>query len=118
MVHGQLACLGSIQHLKSKFGQGYTIEVKISSTISNETNPITIKDIQTFLTSQNQYRVEVKETTQSTGIFQIEQSTPAELFQLLEENKKQFNIETYTISQTTLEQIFLSFGKEINVDSQ
>ncbi len=38
--------------------------------------------------------------------------TPTELFQLLEENKERLNIETYTISQTTLEQIFLSFFLE------
>ncbi|CAF3487847.1 unnamed protein product [Rotaria sp. Silwood1] len=112
MVHGQLACLGTIQHLKSKFGQGYTIEIKVRST-DNDINAITIQNVQSFLLSQEQYHVEVKETTQSTGLFQIVGSTPAELFQLLEENKQRLNIETYTISQTTLEQIFLSFGKRI-----
>ncbi|CAF5161954.1 unnamed protein product [Rotaria magnacalcarata] len=112
MVHGQLACLGTIQHLKSKFGQGYTIEIKVRTSLDDQ-NATAIKKIESFLLSQRQYRVEIKETTHSTGIFQIGQSTPAELFQLLEENKHQLNIETYTISQTTLEQIFLSFGKQI-----
>ncbi|CAM4906302.1 unnamed protein product [Rotaria socialis] len=112
MVHGQLACLGTIQHLKSKFGQGYTIEIKVRTSLDDQ-NATAIKKIESFLLSQRQYRVEIKETTHSTGIFQIGQSTPAELFQLLEENKQRLNIETYTISQTTLEQIFLSFGKQI-----
>ncbi len=107
MVHGQLACLGTIQHLKSKFGQGYTLEIKVRSDV----NAAAIQNVQAFLSSQEQYHVEVKETTHSTGLFQIERSTPAELFQLIEENKQQLNIETYTISQTTLEQIFLSFEK-------
>ncbi|CAF4189869.1 unnamed protein product, partial [Rotaria sordida] len=31
MFNDQLACLGTIQHLKSKFGQGYTIEIKVRS---------------------------------------------------------------------------------------
>ena len=31
MVNGQFKCIGSIQHLKSRFGQGYTIMMKISS---------------------------------------------------------------------------------------
>ena len=114
MVHGQLACLGTIQHLKSKFGRGYTIEVKVRS-IANDTSASAIQTIQTFLSSQTRFRVETKETTQSTGTFQIEHATPAELFQLLEANKDQLNIETYTISQTTLEQIFLSFGKAIHI---
>ncbi|CAF3759468.1 unnamed protein product [Rotaria sp. Silwood1] len=113
MVKGQLACLGTIQHLKSKFGQGYTIEIKVRS-ISDDTNIAPIHNVQSFLLSQKQYHVEIKETTNSTGLFHISQTTPAELFQLIEENKQQLNIETYTISQTTLEQIFLSFGKEIH----
>ncbi|CAF0851426.1 unnamed protein product [Rotaria sordida] len=49
-----------------------------------------------------------------TGSFQVKQGTPADLFELLEQNKQYLNIETYTISQTTLEQIFLSFGKQVN----
>ncbi|CAF2823388.1 unnamed protein product [Rotaria sp. Silwood2] len=117
MVNGQLACLGTIQHLKSKFGHGYTVEIKIRSNI-DDINATAIKNVQAFLLSQKQYHVEVKETTYSTGLFQIERSTPAELFQLLEENKQRLNIETYTISQTTLEQIFLSFGKQIHATTQ
>ena len=113
MVQGQLACLGTIQHLKSKFGQGYTIEIKVRS-ISDDPNIASILNVQSFLLSQEQYHVEIKETTNSTGLFQISQTTPAELFQLIEENKQRLNIETYRISQTTLEQIFLSFGKEIH----
>ena len=30
MVNGQFRCLGSPQHLKSKFGQGYTLVVKMA----------------------------------------------------------------------------------------
>ncbi|CAF3863736.1 unnamed protein product [Adineta steineri] len=111
MVRGQLACLGTIQHLKSKFGRGYTIEIKVHTT-PDDKNALIIQNVQRFLLSQRQYQIEVKETTHSTGLFQCGQGTPAELFQLLEENKQQLQIETYTISQTTLEHVFLSFGKQ------
>lgn len=106
MKQGQLACLGTIQHLKSKFGHGYTIEVKVSQS--------SMSLVESFFHSQD---VDVKETTDSTGIFQSRDGTPAELFQLLEENKQRLKIETYSISQTTLEQIFLSFGEEIRVSN-
>ncbi|CAF2715449.1 unnamed protein product [Rotaria sp. Silwood2] len=86
MAHGQLACLGTMQHLKSKFRQGYTIEIKVRST-DNDLNATTMQNVQSFLLSQKQYQIEVKETTQSTGLFQVVGSTPAELFQLLEEHK-------------------------------
>ncbi len=36
----------------------------------------------------------------------------AELFSLLESNKESLKLETYSLSQTTLEQVFLSFAKE------
>ena len=113
MVNGQLACLGTIQHLKSKFGQGYTLEIKVRS-IPNDTTGAAIQHVQAFLLSQTQFQVQVRELTFSTGSFQIRQGTPADLFELLEQNKQQMGIETYTISQTSLEQIFLSFGKHIN----
>ena len=38
--------------------------------------------------------------------------TIAELFGIIESNKETLNIETYTLSQTTLEQVFLSFARE------
>ena len=31
MVNGQFRCLGSTQHLKSKFGEGYTVIAQIST---------------------------------------------------------------------------------------
>ena len=30
MVNGELKCLGSVQHIKNKFGKGYEIEIKIA----------------------------------------------------------------------------------------
>lgn len=30
MVTGQLKCIGSIQHIKSKFGKGYEVEIKVN----------------------------------------------------------------------------------------
>ncbi|CAF1480964.1 unnamed protein product, partial [Adineta steineri] len=116
MVRGQFACLGTIQHLKSKFGRGYTIEIKVHTT-PEDANAVIIQNVQRFLLSQRQYQIEVKEITHSTGLFQCGQGTPAELFQLLEENKQQLQIETYTISQTTLEHVFLSFGKQIQTSA-
>merc|ERR1719161_3023743 len=31
MVGGQFKCLGSIQHLKNRFGQGFTVEVRLTA---------------------------------------------------------------------------------------
>lgn len=39
-------------------------------------------------------------------------ATWSKLFGILESGKKQLHIETYSLSQTTLEQIFLSFTRQ------
>ena len=111
MVNGQLACLGTIQHLKSKFGQGYTLQVKVRSDPSNP-NAAVIENVQSFLLSKTQFGIHAMEKTYSTATFQVRQGTPADLFEFLEQSKQELSIETYTISQTTLEQIFLSFGRQ------
>ena len=36
MVAGQLRCLGPIGHIKNKFGQGFTLMVKVRSTSWND----------------------------------------------------------------------------------
>lgn len=42
----------------------------------------------------------------------------AQIFNLIETNKDNLNIETYSLSQTTLEQVFLSFArKQIDTNS-
>ena len=112
MVNGQFACLGAIQHLKSKFGEGYTVDVKVHH-VTNDPNNSPMQTIHAFLTSQPNFTVEVRELSFLTGSFQVKQGTPADLFELLEQHKGPLNIETYTISQTTLEQIFLSIGKHV-----
>ncbi|CAF1361261.1 unnamed protein product [Didymodactylos carnosus] len=109
MVNGQLSCIGNIQHLKSKFGKGYTIDIKINA-IYNGTG---INEILLYFQRHLRLDAVLKESTLLTGVFQVTNTTPAQLFEILEQNKTQFNIETYSISQSTLEQIFLSFGKHI-----
>lgn len=36
----------------------------------------------------------------------------SQIFAVLEENKERLSVETYSVSETTLEQVFLAFAKE------
>jgi hypothetical protein len=36
MVNGQMQCLGTVQHLKTKYAQGYTLAIKLKSNIPEE----------------------------------------------------------------------------------
>lgn len=42
----------------------------------------------------------------------------AELFTLIEGSKAALNLETYSLSQTSLEQVFLSFAKEQRAENK
>lgn len=39
MVNGQPRCLGGPQHLKNKFGQGYSVEIKLANNM-DDSQPI------------------------------------------------------------------------------
>ena len=106
MLDGQFVCLGTIQHLKSKFSQGYMVETKFRSDPPTRTN-----DIKGFLDSQQSFDMEIRELSDSSAVFQIKQATPAEIIEFFEQYKQMLPIEKYSITQTSLEQIFLSFGK-------
>ena len=38
MVDGKFKCMGSVQHLKTKFGDGYTLTVKIKDSLEDSSN--------------------------------------------------------------------------------
>ncbi|KAM4663583.1 ABC-type organic anion transporter ABCA8-like [Discoglossus pictus] len=107
MVSRKLRCIGSIQQLKSKFGKGYLLEIKVKD--SNEVDLIHNEIIRLFPHAARQdrffsllgYKIP-KDNVQSLS----------HAFFLLEEAKRAFNIEEYSFSQSTLEQVFIELAKE------
>ena len=45
MVNGQFKCLGSAQHLKNKFGQGYTLIAKVRASLESTSQLPAVNDI-------------------------------------------------------------------------
>ncbi|CAK8681251.1 unnamed protein product [Clavelina lepadiformis] len=86
MVNGQLQCLGSPQHLKNRYGEGLYVDCQ---SWRHEPRPFQSRNFQVPL-----QRIRL-----------------AELFRLMEENKEELHIEDYSISQTTLDEVFVSFAK-------
>lgn len=60
MVNGQVCCLGSPQHIRSKFGSGYSILVKVSG--------VRRHSLTTSITSQSTLSSEESVGTEVTGI--------------------------------------------------
>lgn len=164
MVNGRFQCLGSIQQLKSKFGEGYTLTAKIktletdtstndSSSSNDESRFENVKELDTIepdtkpslphvYKEHSRTSTSTDQTSKKLANFKmheiktfIENSFPgsslkdqhlgfvqyeisnkevnwAELFRQMEYAKGIFNLEDYSVSQTSLEQVFLTFARK------
>ncbi|XP_078008637.1 phospholipid-transporting ATPase ABCA3-like [Phascolarctos cinereus] len=107
MVNGQFKCIGSPQHLKSKFGSGYTLLAKIKHNIPKD-NMETFKKFikETFPGSilEDEHQGMVHYHLPSNDL------SWAKVFGILEKNKDQYELDDYSISQISLEQVFMNFA--------
>ncbi|XP_068095875.1 retinal-specific phospholipid-transporting ATPase ABCA4 isoform X2 [Hyperolius riggenbachi] len=113
MVKGTFKCIGTSQHLKYKFGDGYIVTMKIKATspgAAPDPGPAE-KFIQSNFTGCIQ-----REKHYNMLQYQISSSSLARIFQLLISNKDSLNIEEYSVSQTTLDQVFVNFAKQQTED--
>jgi len=107
MVKGKLKCIGTTQHLKDKFGKGYVLEIKLKSAQQQSQ----VNDLVYELFGE----IVSRETFGSRYVFNIPQAnikSLSQVFRTLEDGKKSLNIEQYSFSQSTLEQVFLEFAKK------
>lgn len=133
MVNGGFKCLGSAQHLKNKFGQGYTLIAKVRRSSSSTIAVPNMEPLMNFIRSNfpgsngvncgRSFRqigsyfwidpgAELKDYHQGMVHFHLPESrdlTWARLFGTMEEAKESFSIEDYSVGQTTLEQVSSTF---------
>ncbi|XP_051789234.1 retinal-specific phospholipid-transporting ATPase ABCA4 isoform X1 [Erpetoichthys calabaricus] len=109
MVNGTFKCLGTIQHLKYKFGDGYVVTMKIKS--AKPGAPPDLNPAESFLEANFPGCLQ-REKHYNTLQYQIPSPSLARIFHLVASNKEKLNIEDYSISQTTLDQVFVNFAKQ------
>uniref|UniRef100_A0A4W3K1G7 ABC transporter domain-containing protein n=1 Tax=Callorhinchus milii TaxID=7868 RepID=A0A4W3K1G7_CALMI len=111
MVNGRFRCLGSAQHLKNRFGDGYTIIVRVGGP-SPDLNPMLEFFKRKFPGSV------LKERHRSMLQYQLPsyQSSLSRIFNILSSHREKFQIEDYSVSQTTLDQVFVNFAKDQSDD--
>jgi ABC-type multidrug transport system ATPase subunit len=104
LVHGQLKCLGTSQHLKTRFGKGFQIQLNVDGTETLAQQAVEgIFD-----------RVDLLESYAGSMKFKCEHSTVrsfGEIFTALEKSRTSAGIIDYSVSQMSLEQIFINFAK-------
>ncbi|CAJ1081870.1 retinal-specific phospholipid-transporting ATPase ABCA4a [Xyrichtys novacula] len=108
MVNGSFKCLGTIQHLKYKFGDGYVVTMKIKSAKAG--SPPDLNPAVAFMESTFPGCIQ-REKHHNTLQYKISSSSLAKIFQKVLANKDKLKIEDYSVSQTTLDQVFVSFAK-------
>ncbi|XP_048195508.1 ATP-binding cassette sub-family A member 13 isoform X1 [Perognathus longimembris pacificus] len=107
MVDGSFKCLGSPQHIKNRFGDGYVVKIWLSKEADQ---PSTISDCLKLHFPEIQFKGQCLNL--------LEYHVPktweclADLFKVLENNRTLLNIKHYSINQTTLEQVFIHFAGE------
>ena len=109
MVNGQFKCLGSLQHLKSKFGNGYKLAVRLDEFTNRE-------DFFQFMKSNFPDSI-MLETHRNLFeyILPFNDATKlSNIFGMLEKNRTNLKIKDYSVSQSTLDQIFVNFAKGQN----
>ncbi|XP_032472854.1 ATP-binding cassette sub-family A member 5 isoform X3 [Phocoena sinus] len=110
LVSGQLRCIGTVQHLKSKFGKGYFLEIKLKDWIENLEVDRLQREIQHIF--PNASRQESFSSILAYKIPKEDVQSLSQSFSKLEEAKRTFAIEEYSFSQATLEQVFIELTKE------
>jgi ABC-type multidrug transport system ATPase subunit len=116
MVAGVFKCLGTRSRLKSRFGNGYQVEIVLRD--EREQAELHVQQVlswlqQTFPGFVILEKQHVKMRLQLPNTASTGQNIPiGDVFRAIEEAKESLRIESYSCSLTTLEQIFNNFAKE------
>uniref|UniRef100_A0A8C6T834 ATP-binding cassette, sub-family A (ABC1), member 12 n=1 Tax=Neogobius melanostomus TaxID=47308 RepID=A0A8C6T834_9GOBI len=108
MVKGQFRCLGSLQHIKNRFGSGFTVKMymaKASSDADAITRFMQSRFPSTYLKEQHSAMVEYHVPIAPGGV--------ADIFGQLESGKEHLEIQHFSVSQTTLDEVIA----EVNSNS-
>lgn len=114
MAHGNLQCFGSSFFLKKRFGTGYhLICEKKFDCHSDFVTGLLRKYLPTLeIDTENESEIAYLLPEDQVPIFK-------EMFRDLEQNERNLNLNSYGVSLTTMEEIFLKFGKDsVSVDKK
>ncbi|KAE8736684.1 ABC-transporter, subfamily A member 03 [Frankliniella occidentalis] len=103
MVNGKLTCIGSPHHLKHKYGSGYLAVVRCSLPRVHEATELLLQRLQGA-------------SVVESHLHQIKLQLPPHLsliaiFTALDEARRGGSVEDYSVTQTTLEDVFMRFAR-------
>ena len=111
MVDGTLRCLGPIQSLKSQYGQGYKLDLRLD--MANHADPQKILQ----MLQERCAGIKTEEFEPPSLVLTVPQGALklASLFGLLDELKGSHHVQECSVTQCTLEQIFILMASKANM---
>ncbi|KPM09114.1 ABC transporter-like protein 14, partial [Sarcoptes scabiei] len=107
MSKGSLECLGNIQHLNTKYGKGYLLEIKIKA----DGDVTKIKNRIKNLFPSIQFNDDQKNRL-VVNVPQDEVKSLANFFETMESMiQENIGVEEYGLTQSSIEQVFIEFAK-------
>ena len=98
----------SVQHLKDRYGQGYTVIIKLKRDLVD-----TKEDVQRAFELAIAGGATLRDTHELVLDYHVTDPklTWSSLFEVMETLKQRFELEDYAVSDTTLDQIFIAFAR-------
>lgn len=108
MVAGEFKCLGSAQHLKNKFSKGFILQIKMKSDDNESLNEIRNKIHAAFSPTH------LKEKYLDLLTFHLNSAGLkwSEVFEKMSQLKPAMPISDFTVTQMSLEEVFLHFTRD------
>ncbi|XP_065208828.1 phospholipid-transporting ATPase ABCA1-like isoform X2 [Planococcus citri] len=114
MVSGVMKCIGTAQHLKKQYAQGFSIMIKINDIPELDEEKAALKNTMLELFTEK-YCI-LKDEHRGLLYYQIKDTSIPwwALFEKMEALKQRHRdlVEDYVLTDTTLEEVFISFAKE------
>lgn len=115
-VMGQLRCLGTPMHIKHKYGTGYQLELFFDGTVIGTGFASKKDELVAFVQQNISPLAELLEGHSERQLYQLPPRSEGlklgKVLEVVEAPKDSLGITEYTISQPSLEQVFLRFAKE------
>ncbi|XP_075745344.1 uncharacterized protein LOC119178525 [Rhipicephalus microplus] len=107
MVNGQLCCIGSPQYLKHKFGAGFTVTIRMAENVKDWKQAIKCLITHFPAASLKAQHFNIMEFSLPS-----KQTSLSSVFKFLEKNSSDLSILDFSVSQTTLDQVFVNFARQ------
>ncbi|VDP85715.1 unnamed protein product [Schistosoma mattheei] len=132
VVNGRMKCLGTCQHLKARFGHGYSLNIQVMIPMVNHLSSLNAEPtVSSTSSSRVPHQLSLINAVNNVdsfikrefpdarlGVLQYHLPTDgrnqirlSHIFHLMESNKTRLGLLNYSINQTTLEQIFVDLIK-------